>query len=240
MLIREYFADLDAYYINLASAKHRRDDMEREFSDVFSTLTRVEPVHTNEQDGAEFVQDMQYAYANCNSLHRFDYFRKAIANYIPGQASKYCSLYRTTRQNLQTFLESDKQRVVFLEDDATCRTGFLDCDMSIPDADMIVWGGACADVHKDSVSFMRHSKYRLKRLDKRRNAIFTTCYEVSRRGAEAFLEAFDNMPAMPIDLLWMYAFDVCNAYACYPMGIAQQGTSGITGAKSSMDYTRTE
>lgn len=34
MIVREYFADLDAYYINMASAEDRRKHIEREFRDV--------------------------------------------------------------------------------------------------------------------------------------------------------------------------------------------------------------
>lgn len=251
MIVREHFADTDAYYINLPASKYRRSCIEREFSGMFKSLSRVEPVATTIQDGAEFMRCMEDAYNNYNHLHRLDgkqifvspsgkvdSFKQSTDMHVLMQASKYYSLYKTTKLNLQNFLESGKQRVLFLEDDATCRPGFLDCDMHMPEADIVVWGGACSDVHRDSLAFSMHGRYKLKRIRNRKSAWFTTCYEVTKAGANAMLEAFDSTPAIPLDLLWMYAFDVCNAYACYPMGIVQHGISEVTGVKSKMHNER--
>lgn len=250
MIVREYFADLDAYYINMASAEDRRKHIEHEFCDVFSSLTRIEPVHTDIQDGAEFMLCMEDAYNNYNSSHRLDgkqiflspsgkvdSFKPSNDAHILMQASKYYSLYKTTKLDLQKFLESGKQRALFLEDDATCRQGFLDCDLHIPDADILVWGGACAELERDNKAFANNSKYKFRRIKNRKSAWFTTCYEVSQAGAKALLDTFDSFPALPIDLLWMHSFDICNAYACYPMGIVQYGASEVTGATSKMYKT---
>ena len=61
-------------------------------------------------------------------------------------------------------------------------------------------------------------------------ANYTTCWEVTRRGAIALVRAYDR-PAVTIDTAWRYAFDVVDSYALFPMGFVQRfGSSSTDGA----------
>lgn len=231
----------------MESEKSRRAQVEANFADVFGELKFIEPfkqgtleeqglmfkhelvnarLHTDELGllsrlhQAEAIDDVEFLARTLSDRHKF-------GAYTAEQFGKYRSLYMTTLNVLQSFLQSDMKSLILMEDDAYPRSKFLDTDLHIPEADILVWGGACNSLSKDNKSFALGKQYAFKKLQRRKYATFTTCYEFTRRGADILLSEYNSRHPMPTDIIWCYAFRKCEAYTMSPMGIIQKGESTV-------------
>ena len=161
MTPREHFKDLDAVYINLEKDADRKKQVLENCGSLFKTFVRVEPVKYNNmrQKGLEVKKNLEktaklfdpkdylktcYMYKEVSEkafMNRKSRKDKLEMTWLPEQYAAHNSLTDTVLNILDDFLGSDKQKLVVVEDDAYPRD-FLDIDLDIPDADIIVWGGA--------------------------------------------------------------------------------------------------
>lgn len=249
MTPREHFKDLDAVYINLEKDVDRKRQVLENCGGLFKTFVRVEPVKYDDmrQKGLEVKKNLEktaklfdpkdylktcYMYKEVSEkafMNRKSRKDKLEMTWLPEQYAAHNSLTDTVLNILDDFLGSDKQKLVVVEDDAYPRD-FLDIDLDIPDADIIVWGGASRGVVSDAVAVRDGKSFEFKKKTGKGTANYTTCWEVTRRGAIALVRAYDR-PAVTIDTAWRYAFDVVDSYALFPMGFVQRfGSSSTDGA----------
>ena len=243
--VADHFKGIDAFYINLDEAEARRESMTSTFSDVFRSLNRVKPIEFVEdaktvgvQAKASLVEakklyDVKHVFKgmvmyNDILLSKFanrTFNPRAKAPWTPEDYAAQESLYRTTINILLKIVDCDFDRAIIMEDDCYVRDGLLEADIEIPDADILVWGGAFANIMQDAKKFADGKPYAFKRRTSKRRAWFAHCYEVTKAGARTMLDVFKSFPTGTVDTTWLYAFDMCKAYALEPTGIVQSGAA---------------
>ena len=249
MTPREHFKDLDAVYINLEKDVDRKKKLLENCGSLFKTFVRVEPVKYFDmrQKGLEVKKGLEktakyfdpkgylkscYMYREVSEktfMNRDPRKDKLEMSWLPEHYAAHNSLTETVLGILNEFLDSDKQRLVVVEDDA-CPRDFLDVDLNIPDADILIWGGASRGVVSDAVAVRDGKSFEFRKKTGKGTANYTTCWEVTRKGASALVRAYDR-PAVTIDTAWRYAFDLVDAYALFPMGFVQRsGSSSVDGS----------
>jgi hypothetical protein len=255
----DYFKTIDAVYINLDVATERRASIEHDFGNAFRSLTRVEPVHFDDMFSAGVdakIRLMESAksydekgYFKCSEQYKeisADRFKKrkggsvhANSVWTPEQYAAQESLSQTSRKILQAFLNTSLSSLMILEDDARARD-FMNQELDIPDADILVWGGAVTSAQSDADRFAKTKSFSFTKINGKHSSWYTTAYEVSRLGAAKLLEEYLARPAYTTDTVWRYAFDEVDTYRLSPMGFVQGASSYLADAGVAMPLTRDE
>lgn len=257
-LFLERMKNVDAFYANRMQDKERRERLESGFEGVFRSLTRLEPVKFDDMraQGVDFKKRLmecrKYDYKGVLKNIAFntvviDRFAKrntrSVKSPVPYTPEAYAaseSLALTAKQAFETFLASDNERMMFLEDDAMMRTEILDSLTDIPDADMIVWGGCTNGLKNEAARFAKTDGYKWRKLNSKSWHNGAQAFELNRKAASEFLKLYEMFPAIILDQNWLYLFDDVEAYSLMPVGIIQSGLSVINGSTIRMPLTKQE
>lgn len=263
MNAREYLKTLDAYCINIPTSTDRKERFEKEFKDVFKSITYIAPpifenpeevgmdfklklIQTaKEFDSKKLLTNKVFTDYDLHNFYKKQEHKNTKNDASPHTALAYAKTFSRSLANmyiLDAFLESDEKHCIILEDDAQIRPEVLDSIDSIDNyttADFIAWGGCHSGIDKDTEYWLQHTKPNFRKIKPHYRNWCATAIEYSRAAAIKYLDLYEIMPAIVCDASWKYLFadPTLNCYAVQPMAIVQNSISTITNGEVQMPVT---
>lgn len=252
----EHFAKLDAYVVSTPDSQGRRDKFMQHFDGMFKSITFVPPVTFDDmhEQGKDFKRRLMLTsqtVPNADKMSNYVFTDKDVEqletrqkynrtndagphSYEAYAASESLSL--TVKGILEYFLDSDSASVMVLEDDAEPRTQVLDSVDSIPTCDVLGWGAFYSGVAKDTKALQSNVAPHWNKLHFRNRFWSATAVEWTRKGAKAYVQMHEDMPAVFNDiscklLVSNYGMDI---RSLEPVGIIQNSVSVINGNRIAM------